>query len=60
MSDRPRFLIELVAGASAYPAAVRLRRFLKLALRTFALKCVRCEELEGDGQKQGKPVELQE
>jgi hypothetical protein len=50
MNDRPRFRLELVAGPSAYPPVVRLRRFLKLALRAFNLRCTKAEALEADGE----------
>jgi hypothetical protein len=42
---RPTFVVELQALPDAAPAAVRLRRFLGLALRAFRLKAVSVVEL---------------
>lgn len=46
--ERPRYLVELEAlPDDLAPAAVRLRRLLKVALRAFRLRCVRAEEAPG-------------
>lgn len=41
-----RFTLTLEASNSTVPAIIRLRRLLKLALRTFGFRCVRCEQHE--------------
>jgi hypothetical protein len=41
MARPERFLVTLEAPPGGAPAAVRLRRFLKAALRSFGLRCVR-------------------
>jgi hypothetical protein len=43
VDSRERFLVELEALPNSYPAAVRLRRFLKAALRTYRLRAVKVE-----------------
>lgn len=47
MSDQPRerYRIEVEALPSGVPATVRMKRWLKIALRAFGLKCLRCEEI---------------
>lgn len=41
----PRYRLELRPLASDVPAAVRLRRFLKSALRGYQLRCTSVEEV---------------
>jgi len=44
-----RFVITLTASDQGdVPAVIRLRRFLKMALRSFRLRCVRVEPGIGD------------
>jgi hypothetical protein len=43
---KERFLIELVALPDKVPAASRLKRFLKHALRGYALKCTGIREIK--------------
>ena len=38
-APRQRFRVHLEAPADDVPAAIRLRRFLKMALRSFNLRC---------------------
>ena len=38
------------------PAIVRLRRLLKVALRTFGLRCVECRPLDPPGGRGGQNV----
>jgi hypothetical protein len=42
--QRPVFRVRLVAMPSDVPAAVRLKRFLKAALRGYGLRCVEALE----------------
>jgi len=39
-----RYTLTIEAEPHRVPAIIRLRRLLKLALRTFKLKCIRCEQ----------------
>jgi hypothetical protein len=66
MADRPpqpEFLLRLRALPNGVPVVLRLRKFLKLALRAFFLKCVSAEELPPDaaeanvGDAKGIPAE---
>jgi hypothetical protein len=45
-SDRPTYRVDLQALADDCPAEVRLRQFLKRAVRAYRLKCVRVEQLQ--------------
>jgi hypothetical protein len=45
MTDRPAYTVTLRATGDGPPAAVRLRRFLKAALRQYGLRCIGCEEV---------------
>jgi hypothetical protein len=45
VAEAPHYRMTLQPLTSRYPPVVRIRRLLKLALRAFALKCVRVEEL---------------
>jgi hypothetical protein len=47
------FLVELRAEGEGPPAVVRLRRWLKAALRQHGLRCVRVQEMPGT-----RPVQL--
>lgn len=48
MSMNERYTIELEAVAGwRVPGIVRLRKALKLLLRSFGLRCVRCEPVDG-------------
>lgn len=42
---RQEFLLRIRAEAGPVPPVIRLRRFLKLALRTFGLRVVSIEQL---------------
>jgi hypothetical protein len=46
--DPVRFALVLQAmpDPSGAPAIIRLRRFLKMALRSYGMKCIRCEAIE--------------
>ena len=41
---KERFIIELQAAPGGIPAIVRLRKFLKMALRSYGLKCIAIRE----------------
>ena len=52
LADRPRcgrfaLVLQAVPDPGGAPAIIRLRRFLKMALRSYGLRCVRCERAEG-------------
>jgi hypothetical protein len=51
-----RFLVELRAEGPGPPAAVRLRRWLKAALRQHGLRCVSVRQAAGPGQAGEKDV----
>ena len=51
MPDRQRFLIELRDAGGDTPVVIRLRHFLKAALRSWGLRCTDARELT-DGQHQ--------
>ncbi len=46
-SDQPTFVLTLQAlrNWGDVPATIRLKRFLKAALRSYGLKCIECREL---------------
>ena len=48
MKNRPRYVITLEPLPDAVPAMVRLRKYLKLALRSFRLKCIEAVEQKPD------------
>jgi hypothetical protein len=48
MPDRERFALVLQAEPWTTPAVSRLRRALKLLLRSFGLRCVECREVKPD------------
>jgi hypothetical protein len=43
-----RYTIVLQAMPSDAPAIIRLRRFLKAALRSYRFRCIGCEALQAD------------
>ncbi len=43
----PQYRVTLTFRADGTPAIVRLRRFLKMALRAYGLRAVKVEELPG-------------
>jgi hypothetical protein len=49
MDDKPTYQVTLQALPSSVPARIRLRRFLKTALRAFALRAVSVRELPAGG-----------
>ena len=57
----PRFLIELApTGRDTRPPAIRLRGLLKLALRSFGLRCVAMKETTAENgstlpTREGRP-----
>jgi hypothetical protein len=55
-----RFLVELTALPDDVPPVVRLRKFLKRALRAYRLRCVRVESVKEPRQDENvahNPVE---
>jgi hypothetical protein len=46
--SQPVFRVLLRAQPGEIPATIRLKRFLKLALRAFGLRCVSCEEIQAN------------
>jgi hypothetical protein len=46
----PRFALTLqaVPGWGDVPVIIRLRKFLKAALRAWGLRCIRCEEIPAE------------
>lgn len=44
-APRPRYRIELEARPDAVPAAIRLKRLLKITRRGYGLKCLAAEKL---------------
>lgn len=51
------FILHLRSEASSIPVEVRLRRLLKLALRSFALRCTSIVEAPTEGDGPAKDVE---
>jgi hypothetical protein len=47
--DHERFLVELRALPDEVPPVVRLRKFLKAALRAYGLRCTRARSLGPPG-----------
>jgi hypothetical protein len=45
MADRPIYRLTLRATGDGPPAIIRLRRFLKAALRGYGLRCLSVEEM---------------
>jgi hypothetical protein len=52
--SQPVFRVLLRAQPGKVPATIRLKRFLKLALRAFGLRCVAVEEIPGLQPRYGK------
>jgi hypothetical protein len=52
MADRERFLVELEAEPHPAPAINRLRRFLKLALRAYGLRCTDIREVRHESNNE--------
>lgn len=52
--ERYRLDLEAVPDFGA-PAVIRLRRFLKAALRAYGLRCTSAVELHPDGEEAGPP-----
>jgi hypothetical protein len=50
--DRKPVRLTFVPEMSEIPANIRLRKLLKLALRTFGLRCVRVEDVRVEDQNQ--------
>jgi hypothetical protein len=48
MTDNPDYAVILRPLADGVPGPVRLRRYLKLALRGYRLRCVRVEAIAHD------------
>ena len=53
MAERPSFTIVLRPEPGVADPVIALRRFLKLALRTFGLKAVAVAEQQGNPARQG-------
>jgi hypothetical protein len=54
--EQPDYLVRLRPRGAGAPAALRLRRYLKLALRGFGLQCAGLRELPRDGKEYpGRP-----
>jgi hypothetical protein len=51
--EAERFLVELRALPDSVPAVIRLRKFLKAALRAYNLRCERASQLH----QRGRPAE---
>jgi hypothetical protein len=49
-APRERYRLDLEALPDDVPPIIRLRRFLKAALRSYRLKCVHAVELHPDGK----------
>jgi hypothetical protein len=54
--DPQHYLVELRAAGPGPPAVIRLRRWLKAALRQHGLRCVSVREATGPGQAGQKDV----
>lgn len=50
MASPERFSLTLEATSSTVPAVTRLRRLLKLAIRVFGLRCIRCTQEQPPGR----------
>jgi hypothetical protein len=53
---RPQYSLLLRVEPGDVPATVRLRRFLKLALRGFGLRCLSLQETGPKGEPRTSPV----
>ena len=53
MNDRPRFLVTLEALPDDVPAVVRLKKFMKAALRAYRLRCASAREVPADDGQRG-------
>ena len=47
--ERFALVLQAVPEPGDVPAIIRLRRFLKAALRSYRLRCIRCEPLQDEG-----------
>ncbi len=54
---RPRYAIELQDIGGDTPVAIRLRHFLRRALRDWGLKCTRAVEITDEQTSDEKPVD---
>ncbi len=52
-----QYVVTLEAQPQAIPGVIRLRRLLKLALRSYGFRCRRIEQIEGEGRADNSDVE---
>jgi hypothetical protein len=55
-AQRERFNLTLEALPDSAPAVIRLKRFLKAALRSYGLRCTAAVQLHGDSPTSTAPV----
>ncbi|MBV9126337.1 MAG: hypothetical protein JO112_23560 [Planctomycetes bacterium] len=55
-SQEPEYLVRLKALPGPVPGPIRLRKFLKAALRSFGLKCLDVSEVPPPGEPEEPPT----
>ncbi len=65
MSTKPKperyaIVLQAMPDQDGVPTIIRLRRFLKAALRSYRLRCVRCEPLQDEAHAVAKTVQRRE